>query len=145
MTEIEDQLAIMTVIARHGHLVDDGELERLGEILAEDVIYDVSDLGGGVLTGLPAIIEASLALGAANPLAHLVTNTVIDSIDGDRAAARSKGLGVNTDGSLGTVTYLDDLRRIDGRWLITRRTVVARRAPLGGRTASAVAPDASDG
>jgi hypothetical protein len=147
MTEVEDQLAIMTVIARHGHLVDDGELERLGEILAEDVSYDVSDLGGGVLTGLPAIIEASLALGAANPVAHLVTNTVIDSIDGDRATARSKGLGVNSDGSLGTVTvtYLDDLHRTDGRWLITRRTVLARRVPLGGRTASAVAPEASDG
>lgn len=141
----EDQLAITTVIARHGHLVDDGELERLGELFTEDVSYDVSDLGGGILEGLPAIIEASLALGAGNPLAHLVTNIVIDSIDGDRATARSKGLGVNTDGSLGTVTYLDDLRRIDGRWLITHRKVLVRRAPLGGRTASAVAPEGSDG
>lgn len=145
MTAIEDQLAITSVIARHGHLCDDGELERLGELFTEDVTYDVSDIGGGVLKGLPVIIEASLALGPANPVAHLVTNIVIDSIDGDQAAARSKGLGLNVDGTVASVTYLDDLRRVDGRWLITHRTVLARRVPLSGRTASAVAPEASAG
>lgn len=131
---LEDREAITTVINNHGHLVDAGELERLNELFTEDVIYDVSDLGGGVLTGLAKITEAALALGPGNPVGHHVTNIVIDSIDGDEARARSKGLGINADGSCGSAVYHDELRRLDGRWLITHRRVLARRSPLGGRT-----------
>lgn len=42
----------------------------------KDVIYDVSDLGGQRLCGLDEWRDTAITLGAANPVAHLVTNIV---------------------------------------------------------------------
>ena len=47
---------------------------------ASDVIYDVSDLGGGVLHGLAAIEGAARALDDQDPVAHHVTNVVVTSL-----------------------------------------------------------------
>jgi 3-phenylpropionate/cinnamic acid dioxygenase small subunit len=129
---IEDRLAIGELIALHGHLVDDGELDRSHEVFTPDVVYDISDLGHDRLVGLAALREAALALGAANPVAHHVTNVVIEETDGDRVRARSKGLGIMADGSCGSVTYLDTLVRFDKGWRICHRKVTPRRVPLGG-------------
>jgi len=38
----EDRLAISDLIALHGHLFDEGELERIDELFAADVVYDTS-------------------------------------------------------------------------------------------------------
>lgn len=129
---LEDRLAIGELVALHGHLVDDGELDRSYEVFTPDVVYDVSDLGHGPLVGLAALREAALALGAANPVAHHVTNVVIEEADGDRVRVRSKGLGIMADGSCGSVTYLDTVVRVDEGWRIRHRKVTPRRVPLGG-------------
>lgn len=81
---IEDRLAVMELVALHGHLVDNA--------------------GGG---------------GA-----------------GRRDAARElqtepKGIGVNADGTCGSVTYEDTAVRGERGRRIARRKVIARRAPLG--------------
>jgi hypothetical protein len=73
----DDRAAIREVIALHGHLVDGGELDRLGEVFTDDVVYDVTDLGGAPLVGLAAQRDAALALGEGNPVGHHVTNTVV--------------------------------------------------------------------
>ncbi|WP_352231943.1 nuclear transport factor 2 family protein [Actinomycetospora sp. NBRC 106375] len=39
-----DVVAIEQLIALHGHLVDDRELHRLGELFTNDAVYDVSAL-----------------------------------------------------------------------------------------------------
>ena len=78
---LEDRLAITELIALHGHLVDDGELDRSEEVFTPDVVYDLSDFGQGHITGLAGLKEAALALGAANPVAHHVTNVVIEGTD----------------------------------------------------------------
>lgn len=74
---LEDRWAITELISLHGHLVDDGRLDRLEELFTADVVYDLTDFGQGRLVGVAAIREAALALGAANPVAHHVTNVVI--------------------------------------------------------------------
>lgn len=129
---VEDRLAITEVIALHGHLVDDGELDREHEVFTPDVVYDLSDFGQGRIIGLDALQEAALALGAANPVAHHVTNVVIEEAYDDEVRVRSKGLGIMADGSCGSVTYLDTLVRVDKGWRIRHRRVTARRVPLGG-------------
>jgi 3-phenylpropionate/cinnamic acid dioxygenase small subunit len=129
----EDRTAITDLISMHGHLVDGGELERMGELFTDDVAYDVTDLGGGTLQGLAALVEAALALGAANPVAHHVTNVVLTDAGDGRVHARSKGIGIKADGTCGSVTYEDTLTRGDEGWRITHRRVLARRVPLGGR------------
>lgn len=49
---IEDRLAVMELIALHGHVIDDGELHRLDELFTDDIV---------------------LAMGALNPVGHHVT------------------------------------------------------------------------
>jgi hypothetical protein len=128
---VDDRLAIHELLAMHGHLVDAGELDRLDEVLTPDSVYDVSDLGSEPLHGIAAVREASLALGPGNPVGHHVTNVVLTAVDGATVHARSKGIGVNADGTTGSATYEDTVVRGDDGWRISYRRVLARRAPLG--------------
>lgn len=125
-----DRIRIHELIGLHGHLMDEGQFDRLDEILTSDVVYDVSALGGGQLAGIAAVAQAGRSLGEANPLGHHVTNVVVLDIDGDRAWVRSKGLAVMSNGAAGSVVYDDELRRTDQGWRIAVRRVLPRKAPL---------------
>jgi hypothetical protein len=127
----EDHIAIAELLAMHGHLCDSGELDRLDEVFTVDVVYDVSDFGQEPLLGVAACAAAGRALGEANPVGHHVTNIVLTDVGAGEVHARSKGIGVNADGTCGSVTYEDIVIRVDGSWRISRRTVLARRRPLG--------------
>jgi hypothetical protein len=129
---VEDRFAVTELVHLHGHLFDGGELDRLDELFTEDVVYDVSDLGGGALVGVAAIREASLALGDGNPVAHHVTNVVLTELPDGTVRALSKGFGVGADGRCGSVTYDDRITRGEHGWRIRHRTVLARRVPLNG-------------
>ncbi|MFD6279044.1 nuclear transport factor 2 family protein [Streptomyces sp. NPDC060209] len=130
----EDRLAISELVSLHGHLVDDGSLERLEELFTADVVYDLADFGQGRLVGVAAFREAALALGTANPVAHHVTNIVITESARGQVRIRSKGLGVKADGSCGSVSYDDVAVRTRDGWRICHRKVSARRTPLNGVT-----------
>lgn len=133
MLTAEDRWAIGETISLHGHLFDEGQLDRLDELFTSDVVYDVSDMDYGVLVGIDAIRDVALTLGARNPLAHIVTNIVItDAEDDDTAIVRSKGLAVMSDRGCGTATYVDTVRRQPEGWRISHRKILARREPLGG-------------
>jgi 3-phenylpropionate/cinnamic acid dioxygenase small subunit len=125
----DDRLAIHHLLALHGHLVDAGALDRLGELFTDDVVYDLTPLGGTVLEGVDEIAASARELGVNNPVAHLVTNIVIEE-PGDEVTARSKFLGVRRDGSVGSGVYDDVLRRTPEGWRIARRRVTVRREPL---------------
>jgi hypothetical protein len=129
---VADRQAIDRTLALHGHIFDRGELDRLKEIFTPEIVYDLSDVGAGVFEGLEAIRSGALQLGAGNPIAHHVTNTVITSHQDDLATAQSKGLIIMADGSVASVTHFDTLRRDDGSWRISRRVIQAQRTPLGG-------------
>ncbi|WP_067829961.1 nuclear transport factor 2 family protein [Actinomadura kijaniata] len=128
----EDRAVITELIAMHGHLCDAGELGRLDEVFTIDVVYDVTDFGQEALRGVAACAEAGRALGELNPVGHHVTNIVLDEQADGRVRARSKGIGVNADGTTASVTYEDVVVRVDRGWRISHRTVRARRVPLGG-------------
>jgi ketosteroid isomerase-like protein len=129
----QDRIDITDLINLHGHLTDAGALERLGELFAAGVTYDLDDFGLGSLHGIDAIREAALAMGQANPVGHHVTNIVITEIDDRTARVQSKGIGVNADGTAGSVVYDDVVTRQSGGWKISYRKVTARRAALGGQ------------
>jgi SnoaL-like domain len=126
----EDRFALYELIALHGHLFDMGELDRLDELFTDDVVYDVEDLGGGVLRGIAAISEAARSLGDQNPLGHHTTNVTILELDDDTARVRSKGIGVGTDGTVSTVIYDDVVHRTAQGWRLARRKVRPRQRPL---------------
>jgi hypothetical protein len=121
---------IHELVGLHGHLVDDGDFNRLRELFAPDVVYDLRDYGGAELHGIDAIVQAARALGDANPVGHHVTNVVIEEYDGYVARVVSKGIGVRGDGSCGSVVYRDELRKDANGWRIVRRRVTPRRQPL---------------
>lgn len=139
MLTTEDRCAIGETISLHGHLFDEGDLDRLDELFTADVVYDLTDVGMKPLHGIDEIRRATLELGAANPVAHHVTNIIITSVDGDCVKTRCKAIVVKTDGSCGSATYVDTLRRQDGRWRLSHRTVLARRTPLN--AGDAASPD----
>ncbi|HEY2221487.1 nuclear transport factor 2 family protein [Actinomycetospora sp.] len=133
MTDVDDladRLALHELVARHGHLVDAGDLAALDEVFLPDVVYDVTDLGGTAMAGLVEVEAAARRLGDGNPVGHHVTNVVVTSLNEDGARVLSKGLGVAGDGTVGSVDYNDEAVRTAEGWRISRRTVRARRSPL---------------
>lgn len=126
----DDRIAIADLINSHGHLTDRGDFDGLATLFMDDVVYDVSALGGGKLVGLSAIREAGMALADANPVAHHVTNIVLRETADGIVQALSKGLGVMADGSTGSVTYEDTVERTAAGWRIAHRIVRPRRVPL---------------
>ena len=129
---LEDHQAIDRTLGLAGHIVDRGELDRLGESFTADAVYDLSDVGAGTFEGIEAIRNGALELGAGNPVAHHITNIVISSQEEDVVTAQSKGLILMANGSVASVTHLDTLRRGEGGWRISRRVILAQRTPLGG-------------
>jgi 3-phenylpropionate/cinnamic acid dioxygenase small subunit len=121
----EDRAAITEVIARHGHLCDSGELDRLDEVFTADVTYDLADFG-----------HLDLSDPQVHPVGHHVTNVIVTEAADGTVQARSKGIGVHADGTCASVTYEDVFVRGDQGWRISQRKIVARRAPLGGRLSS---------
>jgi 3-phenylpropionate/cinnamic acid dioxygenase small subunit len=126
---VTDRLAIHDLLSLHGHLVDNGELDRLDELFTDDVVYDVTALGGTTLSGVDAIAEAATQLGDRNPVAHHVTNILVADHDGE-VTVRSKFIGIGRDGSAGSGTYDDVLRHTPDGWRIARRRITVRRQPL---------------
>ncbi|WP_063020931.1 nuclear transport factor 2 family protein [Nocardia niwae] len=129
---VEDRLDITDLIARHGHIMDAGELDRMDELFSPGIVYDLTALGLGELRGIPALREAALALGDANPVGHHVTNVLVTASETDRVLVLSKGMGIAADGRCGSVTYEDVVVREPAGWRISYRKVVPRRVPLGG-------------
>ena len=127
----DDRTTITDLINLHGHLADRGDFDGLPALFTDDVVYDVSALGGGPpLVGLAGAREAAVALGDGNPVAHHVTNIVLRETPDGAVHALSKGLGVMTDGSVNSVTYEDTVERTPAGWRITHRTIRPRRTPL---------------
>jgi ketosteroid isomerase-like protein len=128
----EDRWAIGETLSLHGHIFDAGQLDRLEEIFTPDVVYDLSDAGVGTFTGIEAIRRGALRLGPGNLVAHHVTNVVITSAEEDLVTVQSKGLMIMANGTFGSVTHHDTLRRRGGGWRISHRVITAQRTPLGG-------------
>ena len=126
----EDRLDIHDVIALHGHIADDRDWDRLGDLFTDDAVLDLEDFGYGTLHGLQAIKDLSRGSqdDKGQPLGHHATNIIVVGQDGEGVRARSKAVAVMADGTSGTAVYEDTLRRGDHGWRIIRRKVVARTA-----------------
>lgn len=128
----DDRIAIAELVSLHGHLVDDGEFGRLDELFTADVVYDATDFGVAVIHGTASFTQAAYALGAGNPVGHHVTNVVVTQTAAGTVQARSKGIGVNADGTCGSTTYVDTVVMTPHGWRIAHRTIHARKEPLNG-------------
>ncbi len=126
LSNTADVIAIQQLLALHGHLIDGRQFDRLDELFTADAVYDVSALGQGVIAGLDHFRKVSTAFAddGRNPVAHHVTNVIVEESTGDTVTVRSKGFGVLRDGSTGSVTYLDRIVRTADGWRIAARRLI---------------------
>jgi len=123
---LEDRLNIHELLALYGHIIDDRQFSRLGEIFTVDAIFDLSGYGGPRYSGLEEI-EDLMVQSTEHPLAHHATNIVISADEAD-VGAISKGLGVGHRGKVGSVVYRDTLVQVNDKWRISQRQVELRRS-----------------
>lgn len=119
-----DALEILQLAARYNHAIDYGDPEAWAGTFAEDGVFN----GGGPQ---PVTGHSALAAFAANfPSAvpggrHWTNNHVVDG-DGDEATHSCYLNLISASGggnSVITGRYNDSLKKIDGQWRFTERTV----------------------
>lgn len=130
---LEDRILIREVMETYAHGVMTKDAELWASTWAEDAFWalpEFPDLGG--FTGKAAIVsgwtESMKVYGLANctkPMVYVVTPGSI-RVDGDHAQAISYTSEIFDDPATGQTLrvrgrYEDELARIDGRWLFTRR------------------------
>jgi hypothetical protein len=123
----DERWAISETLSLHGHIFDNGHLDRLEEIFTPDVVYDMSAVGIGTFEGIKAVRDAAQQMGDANPMAHHVTNVVITADERGLVTAESKGLMLMADGAPASVTHHDTLQRDNGGWRISRRIIAPQK------------------
>ena len=106
----------------------DSGADRLEDLFSPEVTYDLGDFGRGTLQGIDAIRNAATAMGDRNPVGHHVTNIILTEVEGQVVRVCSKGIGIQADGSSGSVVYDGIVKRTAAGWRITHRKVSARRS-----------------
>lgn len=130
MLDAHDRLAIHELVNLYGIVIDERDWARVPELFTDDVVYDMSELGLGVIHGAAAVRDFWIANEHLHPVAHHATNVVVTpGADADTAAVISKGLGVGRNGRVGSVTYRDTVRRRPEGWRIAARHARLRMPP----------------
>jgi SnoaL-like domain len=116
MADTGDILAIQQLLALYGHIIDEREWQRVGELFTASAVYDMSEFGLGVVRGAAAIRELWSRPDAAHPLAHHATNIIVSEDPDGTVRVVSKGLGVGPNGRVGSVVYRDVVERTPAGW-----------------------------
>ena len=123
----EDRLDIQDLMARYSRAIDFGRWDELPTFFTEDCTLDFGKLMGSH-QGRDAVRGfANVLAGTGLTMRHYVTNCIIEG-GGDRAIATTYVLAFT--GSLGnlmptTGRYEDELRKVNGRWLLrVRRGII---------------------
>jgi 3-phenylpropionate/cinnamic acid dioxygenase small subunit len=126
MLDVADTLAIHQLLAIYGHLIDERQWSRLGEVFTPDAVFDATDFGLGVTHSLDELRDAWTGPNAAHPLAHHATNIVITEDADGVVRVLSKVIGVGNKGRVGSGTYRDVVVNTPDGWRLASRTVTLR-------------------
>lgn len=124
MPSIQDIIEIEQLLAAYGHLIDERQWSRLGEVFHPDIEFDATRASGGVTYGLDALRAhwAAPEHQRIHPLAHHATNIwVLDETADGAINVLSKGIGVGVRGRVGSVTYRDRFVRTEEGLRLFRR------------------------
>jgi 3-phenylpropionate/cinnamic acid dioxygenase small subunit len=127
MLTVDDIQKIHQVIALYGHIIDEREYSRIDELFTDQTRYDTREFDGAVRIGSAAIKKAWDAW-TDHPLAHHATNILVTEDSDGTIRAVSKGIGVRSNGLVGTTVYRDVFQRTAGGWRIVERVASRRRA-----------------
>jgi uncharacterized protein (TIGR02246 family) len=122
---VADRLDILDLAARYNHAIDSGDAETWAATFTPDGVFETAR---GATTGTAALAEFAATFAERMPgTRHWNSNHVVEG-DGDEATHRCYLQLVRTGeqpGIISTARYEDHLRRVDGAWRFTHRTVVA--------------------
>jgi len=121
-----DYVQLRRLVDLYGYLIDERKFSRIGEVFTDDVEYDLSDFGHGVLHGIDAVL-AMWTAEANHPLAHHATSMLADERADGSVDLVVKGIGVGAKGRVGSVTYYDHAVSGPVGWRLARRQAVPRR------------------
>lgn len=131
--DLVDRMAIHELFATYAHTYDQGRLDDLGRLWTVDSRFEIRGSIGDmptVMSGRDEIVEHMRARHrATQPVQrrHVITNVVIEELDGDRARASAYLLlGSTADGVLAvdvTGRYEDELAKVGGTWRIHRQVL----------------------
>ena len=123
-----DLASIQQLYGLYGHVMDDRDWSRLGDVFTADCVFDATALGVPLMDSWEAIIE-STETNPATPLAHHATNVYVERVDGDTAEVRAKALGIYSKGRAFSGEYHDTLVRTAAGWRIRHRVNRPQREP----------------
>ena len=121
---LEDRQALQELVSSYLISLDDAaDLEQLLNHFTEDAVFDMTALDYPTFEGMAALRELFTgAFASMSHSAHYATNFKIDSLQQDRASARTHamGMGVPVDGDsvLLYVQYHLKFQRINSNWKI---------------------------
>jgi 3-phenylpropionate/cinnamic acid dioxygenase small subunit len=125
-----DLIEIHMLLALYGHILDERDWSALDQVFTEDIVYDATDFGLGVMRGIPAIVESWREPFDGHPLGHYTTNVVITQDADGTVRVRSKHLGPRV-GSVTLMTYTDVVRKTPDGWRLCERTArLQHRVPM---------------
>ena len=123
-----DRQSIRDTLLRHGACFDEGDIEGLDEVWAEDCRRDDGPERGGMVIGREALKKKlAKAIHQFNWTHHHLGESFIE-IEGDTAKTVSFVACwhemTNGERCWGTARYYDELRRDGDRWVLTLRRLV---------------------
>ena len=124
----DDRLDIQELMARYSRAIDFGRFEELPGFFTDDCTLDFGKVMGSHKGREAVKTFGTMLAGAGLTMRHYVTNVMIEG-EGDHASATTYVLAFTgpKGGSLTPTTgrYEDELRKVDGRWLLhVRRGVI---------------------
>ena len=122
--DFADWLAITQVKAAYCRLLDTKDWHGWGQLFTDDVVVDVTDSGGSVMTGRDALVASVSGSLAGTKTAHQVHFPEI-RIEGDRAEAiwpmQDRVEWGDGKGLTGYGHYHEEYRREAGTWRIAHQ------------------------
>lgn len=123
--DVAERLELHELPGRYGDAIDDRDWDRLDRIFTADAVFDLTDLGVPLLTGLDAI-KRFMDEDAQHPKTHLMTNIYVDETD-DGVELFFRIVAMRSGGLMGTASYRDAVVKTDAGWRVSHRVVTLRR------------------
>lgn len=125
---VEDRIELKELVDLYCYYADMKQFDKWVLLFTEDCIFDETSIGVELLNGRKQIAEWTKgpAIGAVECFIHYITNHIITGYAGDTAKGISYTLCCGKVGGsdMSIYGYYDDeYTRVDGAWLISKRTL----------------------
>lgn len=121
----DDRIELHELVARYGNVVDDGDLDALGTVYAEDAAM-VLLLANGREVRKHGLAEIGEFLAASNSTnAHILTN-VTTAVEDDEIVLRYRMAPPRGTDGIFSIDYRDVCVHTDAGWRIAHHTITMR-------------------